>query len=91
MLTRMTGCNGMYLCATGLQLGCNWAATGDPGDLGGPGCPGDLGGPYGPDGPVDPGGPGVPGGQDGQAYLILTPTAITCGGVLFFKPVYFLA
>ena len=19
---------------------CNWAATGDPGDLGGPGCPG---------------------------------------------------
>ena len=26
-----------------VQLGCNWAATGDPGDLGGPGCPGGLG------------------------------------------------
>ena len=23
MLKRMTGCNGMYLCATGLRLGCN--------------------------------------------------------------------
>ena len=29
---------------TCVQLGCNWAATGDPGDLGGPGGPGDPGG-----------------------------------------------
>ena len=34
---------------TCVQLGCNWAATGDPGDLGGPGCPGGLGGPCDPD------------------------------------------
>ena len=25
LLTRMTGCTGMYWAATGLQLGCNWA------------------------------------------------------------------
>ena len=49
----------MYLSATGLQLGCNWAATGDPGDLCGPGCPGGPGGPCGPDGPDGPGGKGV--------------------------------
>ena len=36
---------------------CNWAATGDPGDLCGPGCPGGPGGPCGPAGPGEPGGP----------------------------------
>ena len=42
---------------------CNWAATGDPGDLCGPGCPGGPGGPCGPDGPDGSGGPGGPGVQ----------------------------
>ena len=32
-------------------LVCNWAATGDPGDLCGPGCPGGRDGLCGPDGP----------------------------------------
>ena len=30
--------------STCVQLGCNWAATGDPGGLGGPGGPGGPGG-----------------------------------------------
>ena len=47
---------------TCVQLGCNWAATVDPGDLGDPGCPGGLGGPCGPDGPGGPCGPDGPGG-----------------------------
>ena len=38
---------------------CNWAATGDPGDLCGPGCQGGRGGLCGPDGPGDPGGTGA--------------------------------
>ena len=48
---------------TCVQLSCNWAATGDPGDLCGPGCPHGRGGPC---GPAGPGGPGGPGGQDYQ-------------------------
>ena len=50
---------------TCVQLGCNWAATGDPGDLCGPGCPGGRGGPCGPAGPGGPGGPGGLGGLGG--------------------------
>ena len=52
---------------TCVQLGCIWAATGDPGDLGGPGGPGGLGDPVGPGGPSGPGGPA---GQNGQVVRI---------------------
>ena len=71
MLTGMTGCNGMYLCATGLQLGCNWAATGDPGDLCGAGCPGGRGGPDGPGGLSGPDGPDGPGGKGIQMVQVV--------------------
>ena len=54
---------------TCVQLGCNWAATGDPGDLCGPGCPVGPGGPVVPGNPGDPGGPLSPGGQAGTTSL----------------------
>ena len=49
-----------------MQLGCNWAATGGPGDPGGPGgscCQSGLGGLGGPAGLGEPGGPCDIGGK----------------------------
>ena len=51
---------------TCVQLGCDWAATGDRGDLCGPGCPVGPLGPVVPGNPGDQGGPGGPGDPDGQ-------------------------